>query len=147
MYVFDDSRRPLLVVQLRGRVSLPELERFKADLDDLLARRQSYGLVYDFSEAEIPPREVIMDIVKWTRRIRLESREHFEHVAEPIPAYTAYFMSPRLAKLLRFVEQMTPRTEVPKGIFDSLEDAVAAAEQALWSYGVEVPSPLRSASG
>ena len=147
MYVFDDSRRPLFVVQLRGRVSLSELARFEVDLDDLLSRRESYGIVYDLSEAEIPPREVIMDIVKWARRIRLESREHFERAPEPIPAYAAYYMSPRLAKILRFIEQMSPRTEVPQGVFDTREDAIVAAEQALWSFGVEVPSSLCSASG
>lgn len=144
MYAYDDSRHPLVIIHLSGRVSDADISRFMVDLWALVDREAPHALIYDFAQAEIPPREVVMEILRWTREIRVHHKALYEDRPDPIPTYTAYFMPGRLGSLLRFFEQMLPGIRNQQGYFDSLEAAVVAGEQALLRFGVEVPPAVVS---
>jgi len=147
VYFFDDSRRPLVIAHFSGPIDLAEVARFKADIEDLVDRESPHALVYDFAQAEIPPREVVMDVLHWTREIRFRHKTLYEERPEPIPTFTAFHMPGRIGALLRFFEQMIPGIRNQQGYFEDLESALLASERALESFGLEVPPQVARRCG
>ncbi len=142
VYVFDDSRRPLVVLHMSGTVRVDEIARFKADVDALVDRGEAHAVVWDLAGLEIPAREVVMDTLRWTRALRVRYRGLYEDRPDPIPTYTAYHVPGRAGALLRFFEGMLPWLANHKGYFASFDEALAAAEQALRGFALEVPPPI-----
>ena len=139
MYVYDDSRHPLVIIHVSGSFTDAEIHRFMNDLRGLVDREAPHALIYDLAHAEIPRREVVMDMLRWTRELRVHHKALYEDRPDPIPTYTAYFMPGRLGSLLRFFEQMLPGIRNQQGYFEDLESAVVASEQALLRFGLDVP--------
>ncbi|NVB41781.1 hypothetical protein G6O69_28365 [Pseudenhygromyxa sp. WMMC2535] len=131
MYDFDDSRRPLVVARLRGRLSAEDIARFEADIDDLVDHPKAHVLLYDIAEVELPERQVIMEILRWTQDLRRRFRANYEDVLEPIPTFTAYYMPSRLGSLLGFFLEMSPQIRNQQMHFSNYEEALAACEDAV----------------
>lgn len=145
MYELDDSRRPLLVFRLRGRLERAEIGQFQADLDAIVDNFEPHAIVYDIVDVEIPPREVLQDLLRWNRDMRMRFRENFEKRPDPIPSFAAYYMPSMLGNLLRFFQQMLPSVRAQHVVCRSVDEAVEAAENALERFGLDVP-PVERAS-
>lgn len=144
MYEFDDSRRPLLVMRMRDHVGAAELARFRADLDELVDRRESFAIVFDFVDVEIPPRAEIMALLGWVRELRARFTRYYDEATPRIPCFTAYHMPSMVGNLLRFFLQMLPSVRSQHVVCASYEDAVEACEVALVRLELVAPNSRRA---
>jgi hypothetical protein len=131
VYALDVSRRPLLILSMRGPVSSTDLAQMKADLEQLVEQGQSFAMVWDIRDTEIPPRAEIMDLLTWTRELRIRYTQVFDEAQPRIPTFTAYHMPSMLGNLLRFFLQMVPSIRGQHIVATSFDEAVAACEAAL----------------
>lgn len=131
VYEFDDSRRPLVVAHMRGHAGPAEIARFRADLDELVDRRESFAIVFDIVDVDLPPRAEIMAVLSWARELRARFTRDYDNATPRIPCFTAYHMPSVLGNLLRFFLQMLPSTRSQHVVCASYDDAVAACEEAI----------------
>lgn len=131
MYEFDVSRRPLLILSMRGPVSSIEIAQMKADLEQLIERGESFALVFEMIDVDVPPRAEVMELLSWTRAIRVRYMQVFDEAQPRVPTFTAYHMPSMLGNLLRFFLQMVPSIRGQQVVCTSFEAAVRACEAAL----------------
>ena len=131
MYELDVSRRPLLILSMRGPVSSIDIAQMKADLDQLVERGESFAMVWDIRDLDIPPRAEIMDLLTWSRDLRVRYTRVFDEAQPRIPTFTAYHMPSMLGNLLRFFLQMVPSIRGQHVVCTSFDEAVAACESSL----------------
>jgi hypothetical protein len=137
VYALDTSRSPLLILSMRGPVSATDIAQMKADLDGLIERGESYAMVWDLRDIDIPPRAEVMDLLNWTRALRVRYTQVFDEASPRIPTFTAYHMPSMLGNLLRFFLQMVPSIRGQHVVCTSFEEAVAACEAALQRLELE----------
>ncbi|PRP98508.1 hypothetical protein ENSA5_29780 [Enhygromyxa salina] len=137
MYEFDDSRRPLVVARMRGHVDAAEIAQLRADLDALVDRRESFAIVFDFVEIELPPRAEVMGLLSWAREMRGRFSRYYDNATPRIPCFTAYHMPSMVGNVLRFFLQMLPSNRSQHVICASYEEAVEACENALARFESE----------
>src|SRR5688572_10065209 len=113
---------------MRGPVSSSEIARMRADLDALVERGQSYALNLDMVDIDIPPRAEVMQLLSWTRELRVRYTQVFDEAYPRIPTFTAYHMPSMLGNLLRFFLQMVPSIRGQHVVCTSFDEAVAACE-------------------
>jgi hypothetical protein len=131
VYTLDDSRRPLLILSMRGPVSSNEIAQMKADLERLVEQGRSFAMVWDIRDTDIPPRAEIMDLLAWSRALRVRYTQVFDEAQPRIPTFTAYHMPSMLGNLLRFFLQMVPSIRGQHVVCTSYDEAVTACEAAL----------------
>jgi hypothetical protein len=131
VYELDASRRPLLILSMRGPVSSLEIARMKADIELLIERGESFAMVWDMLDLDIPPRAEVLELLSWTRAIRVRYAQVFDEAQPPIPTFTAYHMPSMVGNLLRFFLQMVPSIRGQHVVCASFEVAVRACEVAL----------------
>ncbi len=131
MYELDVSRRPLLILSMRGPVSSHEIARMKADIEDLIEAGRSFAIVWDVVDVDIPSRAEVMELLSWSRAVRVRYTQVFDEVHPRIPTFTAYHMPSMLGNLLRFFLQMVPSIAGQHVVCTSFEEAVRACEVAL----------------
>ena len=144
MFEFDDSRRPLYVARLRGSATSADVEALEHHVLAMLRRAESYAIIWDLSEAEFPHRSQISRTMAVSKQMRVLSAELYDQASPPIPAFAAYFLNPRMAKLVDFVNRMMPKSDVPTAVFSSYAEALRESERVLQSYGVRLPPATRS---
>jgi hypothetical protein len=131
VYAFDVSRRPLLIISMRGPVSADDMAQMKADLELLIERGEAFAMVWDFIDIDIPPRAEVMELLAWTRALRVRYTQVFDEAQPRVPTFTAYHMPSMLGNLLRFFLQMVPSIRGQQVVCGSFDEAVAACEAAL----------------
>lgn len=131
MYELDVSRRPLLILSMRGPVSSIEIAQMKADLEQLVERGESFALVFDMIGVDVPPRAEVMELLSWTRALRVRYTQVFDEAQPRVPTFTAYHMPSMLGNLLGFFLQMLPSVRSQHVVCNSFEAAVQACETAL----------------
>lgn len=131
VYELDVSRRPLLILSMRGPVSSSDIARMKADIEQLIERAESFAMVWDIIDVDIPPRAEVMEILGWTRAIRVRYTQVFDEAQPRIPTFTAYHMPSMLGNLLRFFLQMVPSIRGQHVVCTTFEEGVRACEAAL----------------
>lgn len=139
MYELDARRRPLHLGRLAGTLSVSALHAIESDITAILEARASFALIWDFREVEFPPRELITESLQVGRRLAKLTTENFERAPDPPLNFVGYVVTPRIAKLVNFIHRVPVRDANPV-VFDSVEVAVVAAEQALRERGVNVPT-------
>jgi hypothetical protein len=137
VYELDVSRRPLLILRMRGPVSPDELGRMKEDVEELIERAEPFAMVWDFVDIDIPPRAEVMDLLAWTRAVRARYTQVFDEAWPRIPTFTAFHMPSMLGNLLRFILQMVPSIRGHQVVCTSFDEAVAACEAALEQFEYE----------
>lgn len=138
MYKLDESRRPLLILTMTGSLTSTEFAHMKIDVERIVERAEPYAMVWDLTDAEIPSRDQVMDLLAWTRVLRARYTQVFDEARPRIPTFTAYCLSSSMvANLLRFFLQMVPSIRAQHIVCDSFEEAVAAAESALERFECE----------
>ena len=78
-----------------------------------------------------------MDLLAWTRSIRVRYTQVFDEAQPRIPTFTAYHMPSMIGNLLRFFLQMVPSIRGHQVVCTSFEEAVAACESALQQFELE----------
>jgi hypothetical protein len=131
VYELDVSRRPLLILSMRGPVSSIDIARMKADLDQLIEAGESFAMVWDVSDVDIPPRDEVMELLSWSRGLRVRYTQVFDEAQPRVPTFTAYHMPSMLGNLLRFFLQMVPSIRGQHVVCTSFGEAVRACEAAL----------------
>jgi hypothetical protein len=137
VYEFDASRRPLLIIRMRGPVLADDLAQMKADVEALVERAEPFAMVWDFVGVDIPPRAEVLDLLAWTRALRDRYTQVFDEARPRIPSFTAYHMPSMLGNLLRFFLQMVPSVRGQHVVCSSFDEAVAACESALAQFEFE----------
>jgi hypothetical protein len=137
VYEFDDSRWPLVVVRIRGQARTDVTDRMRDDLSAMIDRREGFAIVFDIVSVEIPPRDEVMEIMRWTRDLRERYVRDFEDVFPRIPTFTAYHMPSMLGNFLRFVLQMLPSIRSQHVVCTSYEEAEVACEEAIVRLGID----------
>jgi hypothetical protein len=145
VYELDDSRWPLLILSMRGPVSSTEIAKMKADVERLIERAESFAVVWDVRDVAIPPRAEVLELLSWTRAIRVRYAQVFDEAYPRIPTFTAYHIPSMLGNLLRFFLQMVPSIRGQHVVCTSFDEAVRACETALERLEFE-RMPSRSAS-
>jgi hypothetical protein len=131
VYELDVSRRPLLILSMRGAASSHDIARMKADIEQLVETGESFAMVWDVVDVDIPPRAEVMELLSWSRALRVRYTQMFDEVHPRIPTFTAYHMPSMLGNLLRFFLQMVPSIRGQHVVCTSFEEAVRACEAAL----------------
>jgi hypothetical protein len=145
VYELDVSRRPLLILSMRGPVSSSDLARMKSDLDRLVEAGEAFAMVWDLVDIDIPPRAEVMELLHWTRALRARYTQVFDEARPPIPTFTAFHIPSMLGNLLRFFLQMVPSIRGQQVMCASFGEAVRACEVALGRLEFE-RQPSRNAS-
>lgn len=102
-------------------------------------------MVWDLVDIDIPPRAEVMDLLQWTRALRVRYTQVFDEAQPRIPTFTAFHMPSLLGNLLRFFLQMVPSIRGQQVMCASLEEAVRACEASLARLEFE-RMPSRNAS-
>ena len=139
VYAYDDSRRPLYCIRLVGRLSRVDIEALERDLVAMLEAREPYGCVLDLTEFEFPRSETMSTAMRISVRTSKLTKAIYENPAAPVPFYTAYATSPRLAKFVHYLYRLPARAMAPPQVFASFDEALAATERALAGFGVAIP--------
>jgi hypothetical protein len=137
VYEFDDSRWPLVVIRVREYATPDVTEQMRLDLDAMIDRGESFAILFDITDVEIPPRDEVMAVLKWTRTMREKYVRSFEQVEPRIPTFTAYHMPSMLGNLLRFILQMVPSIRSQHVVCTSFDEALAACEEAIVRLGLD----------
>lgn len=143
MFEFDESRRPLYVVHLRGSATSEDVDALEHHVMGMLRRAESYALLWDLSQAEFPHRSQVSRTMAVSKQMRLVSAELYDQANPPVPAFAAYFLNPRMAKLVDFINRMMPKSDVETAVFSSYAEALRACERMLEGFGVRVPPASR----
>ncbi|KIG14232.1 hypothetical protein DB30_06981 [Enhygromyxa salina] len=64
-YMFDSKRAPLIYMHLHGAVTDSDLQRMLADMDKLTAQAQSYAVVLDCRELQVPELAQLQRLAGW----------------------------------------------------------------------------------
>jgi hypothetical protein len=145
VYKLDVTRRPLLILSMRGPVSSSDIAQMKADVEQLVERGESFAMVWDIIDCDIPPRAEVMEILHWSRAIRVRYTQVFDEAHPRVPTFTAYHMPSMIGNLLRFFLQMVPSIRGQHVVCTTYEEAVRACEAALERLELE-RLPSRNAS-
>jgi hypothetical protein len=137
VYELDESRRPLLILRMRGPVSADDLAGMRRGVETLIERAEPFAIVWDLVNIDIPPRAEVMDLLAWTRAMRVRYAEVFDEAKPPIPTFTAYHMPSMVGNLLRFFLQMVPSIRGQHVVCTSFDEAVQACEAALERFELE----------
>lgn len=131
VYEFETGPRRLAIVRLRGQITREDLDRMIADTDAFLAEAASFAILYDISDAELPPREEVMRVLGWVQAARHRVQETYDRAVPPIPYFSAYYMPSMLGNLLRFFLQMIPSLRGQQIVCETAAQGLAACEEAL----------------
>jgi hypothetical protein len=137
VYEFDDSRRPLIILRMHGPVTAAEIAQMQADVEVVVERAAPFSIVFDMVDINVPPRDEVMELLAWTRTMRVRYAELYDDAVPRVPSFTAYHMPSMLGNLLRFFLQMLPSLRNQHVICSSFEEAVTAAEDAASRLGRE----------
>lgn len=146
MFEFDDSRRPLYVARVRGTTTRADLDTLEHESLAMLRRAESYAIIWDLSQAEFPPRSLVSRTMAVSKQMRVLSAELYDEATPPVPAFAAYLLNPRMARLVHFVERMMPKSDVTSAVFSSYAEAVRESERVLHGFGVRLPPVTRQAA-
>ena len=140
MYRLDDSRAPLYIVHLSGVLTHAELERLERDTEAMLLRRAAHGCVWDLTGFEFPSREILAAATKMSKRLSVLLVDNYERPVDAPPYYTAYVVSPRIAKVVQFFHNFAAREVSQNNVFADRDQALAAALEQLRGFGLRVPA-------
>ncbi|KIG16049.1 hypothetical protein DB30_04921 [Enhygromyxa salina] len=135
----------MVVLRVRDQARRDVTEQMRVDLNALIDRHEPFALIYDVTDVEIPPRDQIMEIMRWTRDLRERFASEFEQVTPRIPTFTAYHMPSAVGNLLRFILQMMPSLRSQYVVCTTFDEAMAACEEAIVRLGIsDQQSPRRA---
>ena len=147
VYEFETGPRRLAIIRLRGQITREDLDRMIADTDAFLAEAEPFAFMYDISDAELPPRDEVMRVLRWVQAARNRVQDTYDRAVPPIPYFSAYYMPSMLGNLLRFFLQMIPSLRGQQVICQTAEEGREACEEALDRMEFGVPGEQKRPTG